>query len=190
MPCPSCFTTRERPSTHWIGGCFAPGPVWISVENLAPTGIWSPDHPAHSESLYRLSYPSPSRKAIKDFNFKIINSFTIYEFQSKLSMESWQDIFEGSDTYVMFNNFLNIHLKIFYPCFTKSKINSPHRYNPLLTGGIKVMCHNNRILYTSCRGSNGTTLKLWNTISYNPHEIANTFSHYFLLLQTLLLETS
>ena len=34
-----------------------------------------------------------------------VNSLTIYEFQSKLSMESWDDIFEGSDTNVIFNNF-------------------------------------------------------------------------------------
>ena len=26
-------------------------------ENLAPTGIWSPDRPVRSQSLYRLSYP-------------------------------------------------------------------------------------------------------------------------------------
>ena len=29
------------------------------AENLAPTGIRSPDRPARSESLYRLSYPGP-----------------------------------------------------------------------------------------------------------------------------------
>ena len=34
-----------------------PGPVWTGAENLAPTGIRSPDHPACIESLYRLSYP-------------------------------------------------------------------------------------------------------------------------------------
>jgi len=28
------------------------------AENLAPTGIRSPDRPAHSQSLYRLSYPT------------------------------------------------------------------------------------------------------------------------------------
>ena len=33
---------------------WAPGPVWTGVEKLAPTGIWSPDHPACSESLYWL----------------------------------------------------------------------------------------------------------------------------------------
>ena len=36
---------------------WAPGLVWIGVENLAPTEIRSPDSPARSESLYRLSYP-------------------------------------------------------------------------------------------------------------------------------------
>jgi len=89
-----------------------------------------------------------------------INSFTIYEFQSILSMESWEDIFEGSDTNVIFNNFLNLYLKIFYACFTKSKINSAHGYNPWTTKGIKVSCHNKRILYMSCRGSNDINLKL------------------------------
>ena len=34
------------------------GPVWTGAENLAPTGIRSPDRPARSQSLYRLSYPA------------------------------------------------------------------------------------------------------------------------------------
>jgi hypothetical protein len=37
---------------------WAPGPVWTGAENLAPTGIRSPDRPARSHSLYRLSYPA------------------------------------------------------------------------------------------------------------------------------------
>jgi hypothetical protein len=36
---------------------WAPGTVWTGVENLARTGIRSPDRPARSQSLYRLSYP-------------------------------------------------------------------------------------------------------------------------------------
>jgi len=38
---------------------WAPGPVSTDAENLDPTGIRSPDRPARSKSLYRLSYPSP-----------------------------------------------------------------------------------------------------------------------------------
>ena len=37
---------------------WAPGPVWTGAENLTPTGIRSPDRPARSQSLYRLSYPA------------------------------------------------------------------------------------------------------------------------------------
>jgi len=35
-----------------------PGPVWTGAENLASTGIRSPDRPARSQSLYRLRYPA------------------------------------------------------------------------------------------------------------------------------------
>ena len=37
---------------------WAPGPVWAVAENLAPTGIRSPDRPARNQSLYQLSYPA------------------------------------------------------------------------------------------------------------------------------------
>ena len=37
---------------------WASGPVWTGAENLAPTGIRSPDRPARRQSLYWLSYPA------------------------------------------------------------------------------------------------------------------------------------
>jgi len=36
---------------------WASWPVWAGAEDLSPTGIRSPDRPARSEALYRLSYP-------------------------------------------------------------------------------------------------------------------------------------
>ena len=39
-------------------GGWAPGPVWTGAENLASTGIRSPDRPALSQSLYRLRNPA------------------------------------------------------------------------------------------------------------------------------------
>ena len=36
---------------------WALGPIWTGAENLALTGIRSPDRPARSQLLYRLSYP-------------------------------------------------------------------------------------------------------------------------------------
>ena len=35
---------------------WTPGPVWTGAENLAPTGIRSPDCPAHSQSLYWVTW--------------------------------------------------------------------------------------------------------------------------------------
>ena len=53
------FTPGKDPVPIVQEGGWAPGPVWTGAENLAPTGIRSPDRPARSESLYRLSYPGP-----------------------------------------------------------------------------------------------------------------------------------
>jgi hypothetical protein len=43
-------------SSGWEAG-WAPGLVWTGAENLASTGIRSPNRLTRSESLYRLSYP-------------------------------------------------------------------------------------------------------------------------------------
>ena len=59
MLCPGLFTPRKDPVPIVQEAGWAPGPVWKGAENLASTGIRSPDFPAHSESLYRLSYPGP-----------------------------------------------------------------------------------------------------------------------------------
>jgi hypothetical protein len=59
---------------------WAPGPVWTGAKNVAPTGIRSPDHPARSESLYRLSY----LKAYDKWHFKPTNSSTM----SRISIRS------------------------------------------------------------------------------------------------------
>jgi len=37
---------------------WAPEPFWTGAENLAPTGIRSPNLPARSQSLYRQRFPA------------------------------------------------------------------------------------------------------------------------------------
>ena len=58
MPRP-LFTPGKDPVPIVQEVGWAPGPVWTGAENLAPTGIRSPDRPAHSQSLYWLRYPGP-----------------------------------------------------------------------------------------------------------------------------------
>ena len=62
---------------------WAPEPVWTGAENLAPTGIRSPDRPARSESLYRLSYLGPY-----DTYFIYLNTF-FWEGVRRFHQKPW-----------------------------------------------------------------------------------------------------
>ena len=52
------FTPGKDPVPTVQKAGLAPGPTLTGAENLASTGIRSPDRPARSQSLYRLSYPA------------------------------------------------------------------------------------------------------------------------------------
>ena len=54
---PAAFTPGKDPVPIVQETGWASEPVCIGAQNLAPTGIRSPDLPARSESLYRLSHP-------------------------------------------------------------------------------------------------------------------------------------
>ena len=56
---PGRFTSGKDPVHVVQEAGWATGPVWTGAENFAITGIRSPDRPARSESLYRLSHPGP-----------------------------------------------------------------------------------------------------------------------------------
>ena len=73
---PAAFTPGKDPVPIVQEAGWAPEPVWTGAENLAQTGIRSPDLPARSESLYRLSYRGShlnytvSKLRIKNFTGK------------------------------------------------------------------------------------------------------------------------
>jgi hypothetical protein len=69
---------------------WTPGSVWTGIENLAPTGIRSPDRPARSESLYRLSYRGPRNYSNKQVNINIANLFR--EFSTETLNTEWVNI--------------------------------------------------------------------------------------------------
>ena len=60
---------RERPGTHCTRGWVGPRAGLDGRGKSRPNGIRSPDRPARSESLYRLSYPgrSPITNQMKSF---------------------------------------------------------------------------------------------------------------------------
>jgi hypothetical protein len=84
---------------------------------------------------------------------------TVTDFKIKRSFVTWDDIFEGNDVNVIFNNFLGTYLRIYYYSFTKNKIQRKPKDNTWITTGIKISCINKRNLYLHCRNSNDTKLK-------------------------------
>jgi hypothetical protein len=53
---------QEIPGTHCTGGWVGPRAGLDVCEKSCPTGIRSPDHPARSQSLYRLCYPAHGKE--------------------------------------------------------------------------------------------------------------------------------
>ena len=67
---------------------WALGPVWTGAENLAPTGIRSPDRPARSQSLYQLRYPAHFIITIPEVQFQTLPVIFIFACPSWLSVGS------------------------------------------------------------------------------------------------------
>ena len=57
------FTPGKDPVPIVQEAGWAPGPVWTGAENLAPTGIWSLDRPAHSSVAILTELPGPQLHA-------------------------------------------------------------------------------------------------------------------------------
>jgi hypothetical protein len=60
------FTPGKDPVPIVQEAGWAPGPVWTDAENLAPTGMRSPDRPSHSQPMYRLGYPVLLRRGLNE----------------------------------------------------------------------------------------------------------------------------
>jgi hypothetical protein len=66
---PAALPPGKRSGTHCIGGWVGPrASLDVCRESRPTTWIRSPDRPARSESLYRLSYPGPRLTELHVFN--------------------------------------------------------------------------------------------------------------------------
>jgi hypothetical protein len=79
MPRP-LFNPRKDPVPIVQEAGWALGPVWTAAENLSPTGIQSPDRPAHSQSLYRLRYPSHGNNLLRVSNSVVVVFAVLFYF--------------------------------------------------------------------------------------------------------------
>ena len=70
---------------------WAPGPVWRDGKSR-PTGVRSPDLPARSKPLYRLSYPAHPKESIKfkyPLDGKIKDNFAATDFVTRYNFRCY-----------------------------------------------------------------------------------------------------
>jgi len=92
------------------------------------------------------------------FVIGIINDTTISEFQLNLSYESWDNVFNGDDVDIIFNNFLNTYLRIFYHTFLLKKCQHNYNNKQWKTPVIIISSQHKRLLYLLCRSSKDSKL--------------------------------
>ena len=91
-----------------------------------------------------------------------INIYSIEEFKTRLSYESWDNIFcynGNMDVDTLFNSILNNYLRIFCTSFPPQKITERSINNSWITPGLRISCRSKKCLYLLTRDSDDTNLK-------------------------------
>ena len=114
------------------------------------------DHDAQIITLSNIFISVP--RHVFSFTRKI-NNYSISKFTSLLSYENWEDLFLETNVNIIFNNFLNTFLRIFYSSFPIIKSKYSYKQKPWLTTGIRISCANKRKLYLTYRNSNDPNFK-------------------------------
>jgi len=106
---------------------------------------------------------------VNNINFKILNNTPrfirnisrhgIFDFKFKLSLETWDNIFENNDANSIYNSFLNTYLRVFCSCFPLRKLITKAKGNTWITTGVRTSCKHKRELYLLCKYSNDPLLK-------------------------------
>ena len=87
------------------------------------------------------------------------NKHGILDLRVKLSLETWDNVFENNDLNLMYNFFLNTYLRVFYSSFPLKRLAAKTRGNVWITTGIRTSCKHKRELYLFCKNSNDPLLK-------------------------------
>ena len=107
---PAALPPGKRRGTHCIGGCVGPRTGVEGAENLAPTGIRSPN--PRRESLYRLNYPGPHKSYINSVNTEHRVQSALYYYTEQLCRV----------LYIPPHVPILSHLNLIPPCFLKIRL--------------------------------------------------------------------
>ena len=71
----------------------------------------------HDAQLIIINIPLIQSLDCQTYFRRKINTYTIVDFQIKLSYETWGSVFEGDEVNKILNSFLNTYLRILYSAF-------------------------------------------------------------------------
>ena len=85
---PAALPPVKWPGTHCTGCWLDSRASLDGTDNLSPTGIRSPNHPACSELLHRLSYTGPQKYMVQSTNYELSHkaAFCIPSLHSGLNI--------------------------------------------------------------------------------------------------------
>ena len=97
------------------------------------------DHDAQIIVLLDIVYSSHKQS----FSYgRLTDDNSVNKFTYLLSFESWDAVFQNDNVNIIFNNFLDSYLRIFYTCFPIERKATATKPKPWLTTGTKVCCAN------------------------------------------------
>jgi len=98
----------------------------------------------------RLSDHDTQLITINDINLKILNNTPRYirnidkhgiaDFKIKLSLKTWDNVFDNNDVNSTYNSFLNTYLRVFYSSFPVRNLITKTNGNAWVTMGIRTSC--------------------------------------------------
>ena len=112
----------------------------------------------HDAQIITMKNITVDKRLSKTESIRKFKESFIFQFAINLSYENWDIVFIEEDVSTVFNNFLDICLRVFNSSFQLQKIYSTHNNNPWITTGIKTSCQHKRELYLISRDSNNSKL--------------------------------
>jgi ribosomal protein L33 len=95
-------------------------------------------------------------------SYRKTDSYTITDFLTQLSYETWEEIFENKDIKQIFNSSLNNYLRIFNASFPEiSRHISAKSDITCITQGIKMSCKRKGELYQMMKNNMDISIKLY-----------------------------
>ena len=151
------FPTRNVNNSHtFIDNIFIDKNRFYS--SVHPLINGSSDHDAQIVVLLDILYSSHKQSFSCG---RPIDDNSVHKFIYLLSFESWDAVFQNDNVNIIFNNFLDSYLRIFYTCFPIKRKARATKPKPWLTTSIKVSCANKRKLYETYRCNKDPNFKLY-----------------------------